>query len=311
MRGVLTGILLLTVSLGFSQNNVLKFTDYGMTKPLINPACMGLEPGVNGLLLYRSRFEKTDYWPSTGAFNINTMIKDKNLGGGLSLVYDKYGPYEKLFAYIAGTYKLKINEGKFLYFGLQAGVNFVSNAGNYIKHDEEVIFSDNYTQPNFGFGLHFTTDKYYIGFSIPEFKYNTIDENGDKINTMASDMLRVFLYGGFRLRLTDNLHLEPYTYLCYSGNDGLEADFGGKLNYKETLVFGLQYRTEESFAAMARVRLLNELWLGYSYEGNNSDINNSFNSIQEIGLTFRFGGGKKTSSSAEEKYDDIHSIRYF
>lgn len=313
MRFLITGVFILISTLGFSQSSVLRFTDYGVTQPLINPACMGLEEGVNGLLLYRSRFEKSDYWPSTGAFNINSMIKNKNLGGGLSLIFDKYGPYQKLFAYVAGSYKLKVNEGKYLYFGLQAGLNYVSNSGDYLMHDEEVIFSDNYSQPNFGFGLHFQADKYYIGFAIPEFKYNTIDEEGNKINSMISDMLRIFLYGGYRFSLSENTKLEPYTYVTYSGQESTQVDLGAKFIYKESLIFGAQYRTEESFAAMARVRLIDELWIGYSFEGNNSNVDNNFNSVQEISLTFSFGKKKqkKESSPAQENYEDINSIRYF
>lgn len=313
MRFIVAGLLLMiTAGAGLAQTNVLRFTDYAMVQPVINPACMGLQEGVSGLVLYRSRFEKSDYWPSTGVFNINSGIKDKNLGGGINLIYDKYGPYEKLFAYVAGSYKLKVNEGKYLFFGLQAGINYVSNAGNYKKYDEqEVIFSDNYSQPNFGFGLHFQAEKYYLGLSIPEFKYNTIDEEGNKVNSTMSDMLKVFLYGGYRFKIAENTQLEPYTWVTYSGEENTMLDLGVKLRYKESFIVGAQYRTEEAFAAMLRVRLTGDIWLGYAFEGNNSDIDNSFNSVQEIGLTFRFGGKKGKSGTSEEKYDDINSIRYF
>ncbi len=169
MKSVLILFLVLTTCVGYAQNSVLTFTDYGAAQPLINPAAMGHESGANGLLLYRSRFEKTDYWPSTGAFNINSILKDKNFGGGLSVIFDKYGPYQKLFLYVAGTYKLKVNEGKNLYFGLQAGINYVSNEGEYKVSQEETVFSDNYSQPNFGFGLHFETENcrgIYSGISL-------------------------------------------------------------------------------------------------------------------------------------------------
>lgn len=313
MRFIVAGLLLMiTAGAGLAQTNVLRFTDYAMVQPVINPACMGLQEGVSGLVLYRSRFEKSDYWPSTGVFNINSGIKDKNLGGGINLIYDKYGPYEKLFAYVAGSYKLKVNEGKYLFFGLQAGINYVSNSGNYKKYDEqEVIFSDNYSQPNFGFGLHFQAEKYYLGLSIPEFKYNTIDEEGNKVNSTMSNMLKVFVYGGYRFKIAENTQLEPYTWVTYSGEENTMLDLGVKLRYKESFIVGAQYRTEEAFAAMVRVRLTGDVWLGYAFEGNNSDIDNSFNSVQEIGLTFRFGGKKGKSSTSEEKYDDINSIRYF
>lgn len=313
MKFIFTGILLLAVSVGFSQSSVLRFTDYGTARPLINPACMGVESGVNGLMLYRTRFEKSSYWPSLGAFNVNTSIKDKNIGGGVSLLFDKYGPYQKLYAYVAGSYKLKVNEGKYLYFGVQGGVNYVTNAGNYQMADEEVIFSENYSQPNFGFGLHFQAEKYYLGFSIPEFKYNTIDEKGDKVNDMVSQMLRIYLYGGYHFALTPNLKLEPYSYLCYSEEEDLQVDLGARLHYKESFSVGAQFRTKESFAAMVRVKLFEELWLGYAFESNSSTIDNSFNSLQEISVTFRFGGKKKAKSDTklDETEDNINSIRYF
>lgn len=314
MKVLFTGVLLLLAYCGFAQESVLKFTDYGVTQPLINPSVMGVEPGVNGLLLYRSRFEKSDIWPSMGAFNINSMIKDKNLGGGISVIFDKYGPYQKLLAYLAGSYRLKVNEGKSLFFGLQAGINYVTNSNKYDPyHKEETIFAENYSQPNFGFGLLFKTDQYYVGLSIPEFQYNTIDENGSKINDMVSEMIRIYLYGGYRFKLNENLSLDPYLYLVYSEFEGAQMDLGGKLTYKESLQFGAQYRTKESFAVLARVRLLDQIWLGYSFEGSTSVVDNSFNSLQEITLTFRFGkkSESKTSSFEEKPEDSINSIRYF
>lgn len=312
MKFLLTLILLVVACQGYAQSSVLKFTDYTVAQPLINPAVMGLETGANGVMLYRSRFEKAEFWPSTGAFNINSLIPNKNLGGGITLVYDKYGPYQKLFAYLAGTYRLKVNEKKWLYFGLQAGINYVTNSNDYILHDEETIFTDNYSQPNFGFGLHFKADNYFVGASIPEFRYNTVDENGDRVSETISEMMKIYLYGGFSFKIGKNADLMPYTYLTYCEYEDVVMDFGARITFREAFQFGAQYRTKESFAVIARVKLFEELWLGYSFEGNNSRVDNKFNSTQEISLTFRFGKTGTTSSSSEEKFDDtINSIRYF
>lgn len=309
---IVTLFLAMVANWGFAQTSILKFTDYGVAQPLINPAAMGLESGANGLLLYRSRFEKAEYWPSTGAFNINTLIPAKNLGGGLTLVFDKYGPYQKLFAYVAGTYRLKVNENRWLYFGLQAGVNYVTNSGDYRLADEETIFSDNYSQPNFGFGLHFKAENYFVGLSIPEFRFNTIDQNGEKVSETMSQMMKIYMYGGYRFKIGKTTQLMPYTYVTYCEYDDMQMDIGAKLILREAFEFGAQYRTKEAFAATVRVKLFENLWLGYSFEGNNSDVDNKFNSVQEIGVTFHFGKKGKSSSSSDEKYDDnINSIRYF
>ncbi|MDE7373880.1 MAG: type IX secretion system membrane protein PorP/SprF [Odoribacter sp.] len=314
MKIVLILLLVLTTFVGYAQNTVLTFTDYSASQPLINPAAMGHESGANGLLLYHSRFEKSDYWPSTAAFNINSMLTEKNFGGGLSAIFDKYGPYQKLFLYVAGTYKLKVNEGKNLYFGLQAGVNYVSNAGDYKLVDDETIFTDNYSQPNFGFGLHFETENYFIGASIPEFRYNTLDELGEKISETASEMMRIYLYGGFRFKVGKTTRLMPYAYMSYSEYESAKVDLGAKLLLRDAFEFGLQYRTKEAFGVLVRVRVFDGLWLGYAFEGNSADVGSKFNTNQEIGLSFHFGkkGKKSSSTSEEEKVDDsINSIRYF
>lgn len=312
MKFFWTLVLVVMSCCGYAQSSVLKFTDYNMAQPLINPSAMGLESGANGLLLYRSRFEKTEFWPSTGAFNINSLLPNKNLGGGITLIFDKYGPYQKLFAYLAGTYRLKVNEGKWLYFGLQAGVNYVTNSNDYILHDDETIFTENYSQPNFGFGLHFKAENYFVGLSIPEFRYNTVDENGERVSETVSEMMKIYLYGGFKFKIGKTTELMPYTYITYCEYEDIVLDLGIRLMFREAFQFGVQYRTKESFAATARVKLFNDLWLGYSFEGNNSRVDNKFNSTQEIGLTFHFGKKKDSSSSSEEKFDDnINSIRYF
>jgi type IX secretion system PorP/SprF family membrane protein len=182
-----------------------------------------------------------------------------------------------------------------------------------VTAQEEFISKDNYSQPNFGFGIHYMSDKFYFGLSIPEFRYNTINELGEKISTTLSDKLRVYAYGGYHLKVGENSTLTPLAYLYYSAEDDLQLDLGAKLRFKSSFEIGARYRTREAFGVTARVRLLDELWLGYAYEGNSSDIDNRFNSVQEISMTFRLGKKTKdeTKKTAPESYEDINSIRYF
>ena len=316
MKIVLTSLFVGMAFTVFAQSEYLKFTDYTLAQPLINPSVMGVESGVSGLMLYQSCFEKTDFRPTLGAFNVNSSIQDKGLGGGITVIYDKYGPYQKMAAYLAGSYRLKVNEGKYLFFGLQAGVNYVSNdPSKYVLHDpSETLLMEkiNLTQPNFGFGLHYKADKYYVGFSIPEFMYNYVNNEGNKESGLISERLRLYLYGGYKFSLGKNTLLEPYAYLTYSESDDMKMDLGARLWYKESFAVGLQYRTKEAVGVMARVKLFDELWLGYAFE-NNSEAAPNFNSRQEISLSFRFGKKSQKSSPSEavEKFDDINSIRYF
>jgi type IX secretion system PorP/SprF family membrane protein len=304
---VLLSIVSLTVS---AQDEILDFTDYDVTKPFYNPAAMGLEPGLEGIMMYRTRFEAGDMWPSMGALNVNKLFEEKNMGGGITMFFDKQGPYRRFYAYLAGVYRLQINEGKYLFFGLQAGINYVTNRGGYVTADEETIYSENYSQPNFGFGLHYKSEKMFLGLSIPEFKYNTIDENGNKITNMMSDKLRVYMYGGIYHKVSEHTTLMPMVNIFYSEQEDVRLSLGAKIDFKKNLEFGAQYRTKEGYALTARVRLFDELWLGYSFEGNNSDIQDRFNSNQEITLTVRLNG-KKAVETPTEGYEDINSIRYF
>lgn len=319
MRYIITSLLLLMSCGVFAQNDYLKFTDYTVARPLINPATVGTESGLNGLLMYRTCFETSAVRPSFGAFNINSAIKDKNLGGGISVIYDKYGPYQKMSAYLAASYKMKVNEGRMLYFGLQAGVNYVTNDPSKYHmlpgQEEDVVYEKvNLSQPNFGVGLHFQAEKYCLGISIPEFLFNYIEwSSSRKESGFLAEKLRFYIYGAYKFTLSSNMMLEPYTYLTYAEQNEMQMDLGARLLYREVISLGLQYRTKQSVGVMARVKLLDELWLGYAFE-NNSESAPYFNSQQEISLTFRFGKKDKKSSSSKEgdTYDDtINSIRYF
>lgn len=309
MRFLMTLILATMVGSAYAQNSLLKFTDYTMAQPLINPAAMGQETGVNGMTLYRSSF---DGRALTGAFNINTLFPDKDLGGGITLLFNNEGPRKTMIFYIAGTYRLKLDDGKLLYFGLQAGINheiFDKNKYNPSDDGDEVLLNiENSSKPNFGFGLHYKAEKYFAGFSIPEFRYNPTN-SGDQASETMSELMRIHLYGGMNFKIGKESELMPYTYIVYSEVEGVVMDMGARLTFKGMFQFGLQYRTKESFAVTARVKVLKNIWLGYSFENSTSTLGNP----QEIGLTFRFGkDSKKSSSDGGDSYDDdIRSIRYF
>ena len=61
MKFILTSLLVWMSCTVFAQSEYLKFIDYTIAQPLINPATMGLEEGWNGLMMYQSCFEKTDF----------------------------------------------------------------------------------------------------------------------------------------------------------------------------------------------------------------------------------------------------------
>lgn len=315
--GILLAVLLTATIRGWGQNDYLKFTDYTTARPLINPATMGVEEGVGGLVMYQTSFESSSIRPSLGAFNLNSSIRDKGLAGGVTALYDKFGPYQKVSAYVALSYKLKVNEGKHLFFGLQAGVNYVSNDPSKYHWDEEepsAMEQISLSQPNFGFGLHYQADKLTLGVAIPEMLYNYYDfTNNRKESGFVSEKLRFYAYGAYRFDLSQKSVLEPYTYITYAEMDDLQLDLGVRLIFREAFSVALQYRTKQAVGIMAKVKLFDDLWVGYSFE-NNSDASPHFNSLQEVSVSFRFGKKDKKSSKGDEKesYDDmINSSRYF
>jgi len=101
----------------------------------------------------------------------------------------------------------------------------------------------------------------------------------------------VFLTGGYRFLLTDDINAIPSLMVKYvqgtSKND-FQPELNVKLQYRDLLWLGGSYRYQDGYAAMAGFNLSNKLNVGYAYDFTTTALNTTSRGTHEfvVGLIF-------------------------
>jgi len=167
---LLIAFLLIFGSSAFAQQDAM-FTKYMFNSLVYNPAYAGAKDHMAIGLLHRTQWWGIDGGPNTQSFTIHTPLKNKRVGLGFSAVNDAIGPSNSIRANVSYAYRIPIGKGK-LSIGLRGGImNWRADWGKLdIEQgvDEAFMENPNLWQPNFGAGLMYYNEKFYIGFSSPQ-----------------------------------------------------------------------------------------------------------------------------------------------
>lgn len=186
MRKILTLIafLLIAGTSLFSQQDAM-FTKYMFNSLVYNPAYAGAKDHLSVGLLHRTQWWGIEGGPNTQSFSIHTPMKNERVGIGLSAVNDIIGPTHTMQANLSYAYRIPIGKGR-LSIGLQGGVT--NWRADWTKLTLETAGDDAFSEvdpvlwlPNFGAGIYYFTDKFYVGFSSPHLIEYDLRE--DNINT--------------------------------------------------------------------------------------------------------------------------------
>lgn len=277
------------------------YTQYMYNQSVINPAYAGSREGLSLGLLHREQWAGLDGAPKTTTFFGNGRV-GKKVGLGLSVISDKIGPVSENNVYADFSYTLKLQPGHNLALGLKAGMtmqqsDFFSDINGYVPDPNDPAFAENTSQSffNVGAGAFYYTDKYYIGFSVPNFLQNTYVEKNNR--KFGSDVMHMFLTGGYVFDLNDEWKFKPSAMFKMAAGAPVSVDVSANALYAKKLEFGLTYRLEDSFGAMINYAVLPNLRIGYAYDYVTSDLNVAATASHEIILLFDIYFKKRVSSS--------------
>ena len=98
----------------------------------------------------------------------------RRVGMGLSMIADEIGPAKEQNLYADFSYTIPTSMEGNLAFGLKAGVtllnvNLVDVTLPQTQTGDDPLFDENINDafPNFGAGVYYYTEKFYVGFSVP------------------------------------------------------------------------------------------------------------------------------------------------
>lgn len=282
----------------FAQQEA-QFTQYNDNMLYYNPAYAGSREVMNITALYRQQWVGIEGAPVTQSLAFHTPLKYESIGLGVSVLNDKIGPLNQTWLNVDASYTLRFkrHKGK-LSFGVKGGINLVNNrVGDLYATDQNDILSSGYLKnemlPNFGGGIYYHTDKFYVGVGVPR-----IIESKPDFNQLNFDDQRHYYasIGGY-FKFNRMLKLRPSAMFKVTDNAPFALDLSASLIYYDKLWLGANYRLNESAGILFQYQFSNQFKLGYSYDFSVNKLMRFNYGTHEILLSYDFMFKKKSLST--------------
>jgi len=294
-------ILIITVlSAGFvnplkAQQEAM-YSQYMFNTLAVNPAYAGSRNVISAAALYRSQWVNMPGAPKTVTFTVDAPINEKKVGLGFQIFNDKIGITNTTGAFASYAYRIRMDKGS-LSFGLQAGASQyradltqVDLGGTGTPDDIAFREDVNKILVNFGTGVYYNSDKFYVGLSSPQLLNNKLtDLDAESSNAFSGQRMHLFLAAGYVFPLNEDFHLKPSFLVKAVKGAPLEGDINGTLWIKDVLAIGAQYRTSADIGAMVELQVSPQVRIGYAYDRSVTSLVNYNKGSHEIMLRYEFG----------------------
>ncbi len=276
---------------GSSQNTLIpSVSNYHLTWTTINPAFSGFRDAISVSSLYRSALYG-ELGPRDMQLNVHTPVGNSKVALGGIVAYNNTPPDQDLFSVMSTyAYRIYLGSGR-LSFGLSAGVYGVSSNYSEISlrdPNDPAFASETYQRwfPNFGTGVLYYTDKYFVGVSVPELL--AIPREGQSIGTVNLEEYRVILTGAYLFDISRAFRLKPSVMVDY--NQAVTS-FKASMNMglmNSRIFIGGAYDHPNYAIALLNIQV-NPQWLvGYAYTISTGDVRTALGGSHEIVLRWEF-----------------------
>jgi type IX secretion system PorP/SprF family membrane protein len=247
------------------------YSMYMFNMMAINPAYAGTNDHVVATGLFRRQWVNFPGSPQTATFTAHSPMKNEKVGLGISFINDRLGEMNTNAVMAAYSYHIRFRKSR-LSLGLQAGArNFNINLSELklspvYQYDDAFANNVNTWSFNFGSGLFWYSDKFYLGLSLPHIQNNIL--SNQQLNTVYVARLRthVNLAGGYVFTINPMLKLKPSFLVKHVGGAPVQIDFNTNIYWLDVLSLGVSYRSVSAFVLLAEVQLNKNFRLGYAYD---------------------------------------------
>ncbi len=280
-------ILILILFIGFVFQGLVaqqdaQYTQYMFNTLTVNPAYAGSRGQLSFAGLYRSQWVGLDGAPETFTLNLHSPIRNSKLGYGVSVVNDNIGDgvVQQTYLDAVVSYTLEFAREAKLSFGLKMGGNMISLDFNGLRNfDQEVVQQDNIDNkftPNFGLGLYYHTDKFYVGVSAPNILETEYFDNsgGDanSVNFLSAQQINLYLITGYVFDIGADLKFKPALLTKAVGGAPLQVDISANFLFADKFSFGAAYRWDAAVSALAGFQITDQLMIGLAYDRETTEL---------------------------------------
>lgn len=282
-------------------------THYMYNMNVINPAYATDNEGViNVGGLYRTQWVGSVGAPKTATVFVHSPIA-KRVEMGLSFINDNIGDVVKENnIYLDVAYVIPVSDKNKISFGVKGGVTLFNTDFNGFKYTDERFdpaFAQNFnrTFPNVGAGTYFFSDRYYLGFSVPNLLTTKHIDRENGIQTTGVEEIHYFFTGGYVFDLNANLKFKPAFMAKAVSGSPMAFDVTTNFLINEKFELGAGYRFDDSVSGLAAFSITPNLRIGYSYDYTLTNLGNYNSGTHEIFLLFDLDRNNLSGSKGYDK----------
>jgi len=252
----------------FSQQDPV-YTQYMNNLLTIQPAYAGNNGALNITGISRAQWIGFDGAPNTNTLTINGALKRYNVGLGLSIVNDKWGPVRQNGVYVDYAYRVNITQDQFLSFGFKVGFNiyqaYLTDLLINDPNDPVFAYDVNFKfLPNLGVGIMWHGERFFLGASSPKILRNRIQSQNSE--NVYREVLHFYGMAGYVAFLSDILKFKPTLLYRWAERTPSFIDFSGSFLLYDRVWIGATYRLKNSYGLIFQFNVNNQLKFGYSYD---------------------------------------------
>ncbi|MER2998999.1 PorP/SprF family type IX secretion system membrane protein [Pontibacter populi] len=320
MKGAILTIVLWTIGLVATAQQLPHFSQYMLNGYLLNPAMAGVENYADVKIGYRNQWSGVGGAPKSyyatvhtpfnkfnvnktastvpyrgrnGSKELNHNYKSRSMvmpqahhGLGFTALSDKAGALERTDISLTYAYHMPLNKSTMMSVGLTGGFSFyaVDQEGLHLTNPTDPTFmGGDYrrAKPNISAGMLIYTRKYYIGATTSQILQDELSRE-----TGIPDQDRAFMHyyatGGYKIVVSPDLSVLPSLMVKYVQPAPLSVDANVKVLFQDKVWLGGSYRHKDAAVVLAGVNISNLLQVGYAYDISNSDIGRVSDGSHEI-----------------------------
>lgn len=242
------------------------------------------------LLTGNARVGRFGFYNPDGLVNKGPLKLYERVGIGGAVFYDNNGPLSNVGGFFSYAYQLPVNINAQLSFGMSLSmVNYSLNSTvlEPDQPDDDFLFNgnDDVNKANFGFGLLYHSDRYFVGASAEKILPDIYYVNG----TLKSVPSYFFIAGYNFSRINSPVSVEPMVTAKMLGSEDFFVDIHAKVYYQKLSWVALSYSTSRQMNLQFALRVYKKLYIGYNYGYSLTKIATYNKGIHEISIGINLG----------------------
>jgi len=296
-----------------------QYTQYLLNSYLLNPALSGIENYTDVKLGYRQQWAGLQDAPKTAFISAHWALGDEYLwanalsfetdgndprsrsytqnytaspahhGLGFLAVSDKAGQLSTTTFDISYAYHLQLNNQLNLSLGVAGGISRVAIDINalLLENPQDPALNNAANArlfPDLSVGTWLYGANFFSGLSIQQVLPQKLSFSGDEQYNTGKQVAHVFLNGGYKFYLAEDLNITPSVLFKYIPHVPISVDLNVKMGFKDRIWIGAGYRKQDALNMMAGFNINHLFNLSYSYDVTTSTLNQASKGSHEIVL---------------------------